>query len=99
GTPVEKVPIGHITNGIHLLGWMKGTVRQFWRKNLTDDGNTVCKMWREKYGHDWPSAVNHVDFWERMADASFVSDEELWALRYKLRREMIEFIRRRLLLQ
>jgi len=27
------------------------------------------------------------------------SDEELWALRYKLRREMIEFIRRRLLHQ
>ncbi|MEJ0088946.1 MAG: hypothetical protein WDM80_04220 [Limisphaerales bacterium] len=23
-TPVEKVPIGAITNGIHLLGWMKG---------------------------------------------------------------------------
>ena len=26
--PEDKVPIGHITNGIHLLGWMKGTVRQ-----------------------------------------------------------------------
>jgi starch phosphorylase len=24
-TPVEKVPIGYITNGIHLLGWMKGS--------------------------------------------------------------------------
>ena len=34
-----------------------------------------------------------------MADPSFVSDEELWALRYKLRREMIEFVRRRLLHQ
>src|SRR5262249_39113745 len=29
----------------------------------------------------------------------FVSDEELWALRYRLRREMIEFARRRLLIQ
>ena len=35
-TPVEKVPIGHITNGIHLLGWMKGPVRHFWREKLTD---------------------------------------------------------------
>ena len=35
GTPVDQVPIGHITNGIHLLGWMKGTARQFWRKKLT----------------------------------------------------------------
>jgi starch phosphorylase len=34
-----------------------------------------------------------------MADPGFVSDEELWALRYKLRRELIEFARRRLLIQ
>ncbi len=31
-----------------------------------------------------------------MADHDFISDEELWALRYKLRRELIEFARRRL---
>jgi starch phosphorylase len=99
GTPVEKVPIGHITNGIHLLGWMKGSVRQFWREKMKDEKNGVVKMWDEKYGHDWASAIHHPEFWEKMADASFVSDEELWALRYKLRREMIEFIRRRLLLQ
>ena len=34
--PEDKVPIGHITNGIHLLGWMKGSVRQFWRKKLKE---------------------------------------------------------------
>jgi starch phosphorylase len=99
GTPVEKVPIGHITNGIHLLGWMKGSVRQFWRKKMKDKREGVVKMWDEKYGHDWASAIHHPEFWKKMADASFVSDEELWALRYKLRREMIEFVRRRLLLQ
>ena len=49
-TPVEKVPIGHITNGIHLLGWMKGTVRQIWRKKLTKDGNGPVKTWHEKFG-------------------------------------------------
>jgi len=31
-------------------------------------------------------AVNHADFWEKMTDPGFVSDEELWALRYNLRR-------------
>jgi starch phosphorylase len=31
-----------------------------------------------------------------MTDPSFISDEELWALRYRLRRELIEFARRRL---
>jgi starch phosphorylase len=99
GTPVEKVPIGHITNGIHLLGWMKGSVRQFWRKKLSGDGEGACKLWQEKYVRDWAAAVHHTEFWEKMADPAFVSDEELWALRYRLRREMIEFVRRRLLLQ
>ena len=98
-TPVEKVPIGHITNGIHLPGWMKGSVRQFWRKKLTNEGDGPVEMWHKKFGHDWASAIHHAEFWEKMADPSFVSDEELWALRYKLRREMIEFARRRLQLQ
>jgi len=99
GTPVEKVPIGHITNGIHLLGWMKGTVRQFWRKKLAagdDNSSLIC---REQFGADWAAAINFPKFWEKMTDPEFVSDEELWALRYKLRRELIEFARRRLLLQ
>ena len=34
-----------------------------------------------------------------MADPSVMTDSEIWALRYKLRREMIEFARRRLVLQ
>src|SRR5512135_3652634 len=33
--PVEQVPIGHITNGVHLLGWMKGTARRSLRRKLT----------------------------------------------------------------
>ena len=94
-TPVDKVPIGHITNGIHLLGWMKGSVRKFWRERLTNEQDEATRMWHEKFGHDWAMAVNSPEFWEKMADPSFVSDEELWALRYRQRREMIEFIRRR----
>ena len=94
-TPVEKVPIGHITNGIHLLGWMKGSVRKFWREKLTNDQDEATRLWHEKFGHDWAMAINSGEFWEKMADPSFVSDEELWALRYSLRREMIEFVRRR----
>jgi starch phosphorylase len=99
GTTVENVPIGHITNGIHLLGWMKGSVRQFWRKKITEDNNGEAKLFREKFGANWSAAINNAEFWEKMTDPSFVSDEELWALRYKLRRELIEFARRKLLLQ
>lgn len=81
---IDEVPIGHITNGVHLLGWMKGPVRSFWKNHL---------------GNDWEKDVNEVAFWERMLDANFISDEAIWALRYRLRRELIEFSRRRLLLQ
>jgi starch phosphorylase len=81
---MDDVPIGHITNGVHLLGWMKGPVRRFWKRHL---------------GSTWEAAVNSPQFWHRLTDPDFISDEELWALRYNLRRELIEFTRRRLLLQ
>ena len=97
--PIDQVPISSITNGIHLLGWMKGPVRQFWRKKLQEGENKAAASCREKFGSNWAAAVNSAEFWEKMTDPDFVSDEELWALRYKLRREMIEFVRRRLLLQ
>ena len=107
GTPVEKVPIGHITNGVHLLGWMKGTVRRFWRRKLAENGNDVkasgqgpdTRFWKIQSGRDLADVVNNPEFWQRMEDPALISDEEIWALRYLLRREMIEFARRRLLLQ
>jgi starch phosphorylase len=88
GRPVEQVPIGHITNGIHLAGWMKGPVRQYWQKKLAAATNAA--------GVSFEKEVNSTEFWQKMADPKFLSDEELWALRYKLRRELIEFARRRL---
>ncbi len=84
GLPPEQVPIGHVTNGIHLLGWMKGPARQFWTK---------------KNGGNFEGVANTPEFWQRLADPAFCSDEELWAFRYQLKRELIEFARRRLLLQ
>jgi len=96
--PVEEVPIGHITNGIHLLGWMKGTVRRFWRNKLNGQFGTGGTAASPAAGLDWDACINSAEFWKRMADPEFISDEELWALRYKLRRELIEFARRRLLI-
>src|SRR5688572_2131856 len=92
GLPEDKVPIGHITNGIHLLGWMKGPVRRFWRRKLsaaadkTDSaaGETTT-FWKRNAVAGWEKEVNSPEFWMRMADETFLSDEELWALRYKLR--------------
>jgi len=80
----DQVPIGHITNGIHVLGWMKGRNRHFWR---------------DKLGPQWEAEVNTEAFWAKMLDPEFVTDEELWAFRFRMRRELIEFARRRLLMQ
>lgn len=79
--PVEQVPISHITNGIHILSWMNKRTRNFWRKFL---------------GENWEQHIKQPDFWQRVADPSFISDEEIWALRYDLRRMLIEFMRVRL---
>ena len=103
GVPEDKVPIGHITNGIHLLGWMKGSVRQFWRGKLTigtsGEMPEGMAVWSKRAGADWAATIHKCEFWQRMVDPEFLSDEELWALRYRLRRELIEFARRRLLQQ
>jgi alpha-glucan phosphorylase-like protein len=94
--PVEQVPIGHITNGVHLPGWMKGTLRRLWRRKLSMVAGDVTGFIPRG---DWDAGINSPEFWARMADPEFISDEELWALRYHLRRELIEFTRRRLLIQ
>ncbi|MEY2407517.1 MAG: glycogen phosphorylase [Verrucomicrobiota bacterium] len=111
---IKDVPIGHITNGIHLLGWMKGPVRRFWRRKLATNGATAAAppgvaptllvgkdtdFWKTNPDTRLESAINDPGFWEKLGDREFVTDEELWSLRYRLRREMIEFARRRLLIQ
>src|SRR4051812_33905922 len=105
GAREDKVPIGYITNGIHVLGWMKGPVRRFWRRRLSeekviaseDTSGDSTRFWKTK--GSWEADVNSQEFWDRMSDPNFITDEEIWALRYKLRRELIEFARRRLLIQ
>jgi glycogen phosphorylase len=105
GVAIDQVPIGHITNGIHLLGWMKGPVRRFWRRTLTRNGSAGLSplpvsedssFWRNKPIPHWEAEINSPDFWKKMADPAFITDEEIWAMRYRLRRELIEFARRRL---
>jgi starch phosphorylase len=91
-TNPDEVPIGHVTNGVHLVGWMKGTVRRFWRRKFAELNPGSSDL-------DWLAGANSPEFWRQVADPAVVSDEELWAMRFRLRRELIEFARRRLLLQ
>jgi starch phosphorylase len=80
-TPVEKVPIGHVTNGVHTAGWAAPTAMQFWATRL---------------GPQWIEKVRDRQFWHQSIEAKKISDVDLWALRTSLRRELVEFARRRL---
>ena len=78
----NRVPlIGHITNGVHIRGWMARPTRRFWKAHL---------------GEDWETRLMYPDLWKIVSDGELISDEEIWALRYYLRRELVEFARKRL---
>jgi glycogen phosphorylase len=81
GTPVDKVPIGHVTNGIHTTGWTSPTASQFWTTRL---------------GPGWIDKLRDKAFWQRLLASKEISDVDLWILRTTLRRELVEFSRRRL---
>lgn len=81
-TDVDKVPIGSITNGIHVTTWSNDSTNTFWK---------------EKFGEKWKEKFLEPKFWEKGINE--ISDEELWAHRYELCRQLIEFARRRLHLQ
>ncbi len=78
-TPTDKVPIGHITNGVHTPGWATGHAHDFWNKRL---------------GFDWTEKLMESKFWKKIGDDELATNEELWALRYVLRRDLVEYARR-----
>ncbi len=78
---VDQIPIGHITNGVHVPGWTSSRAYRFWQ-NVLDK--------------NWPEHLDDPEFWKRIENPDYVSDEQIWALRYILRRELIEFVRTRL---
>jgi len=51
--PEVEVPIGHITNGVHVLSWLAPQMYQLFETHL---------------GQDWPTRMIHPDVWEKVAD-------------------------------
>ncbi len=51
--PEVEVPIGHITNGVHVLSWLAPQMDQLFETRL---------------GKDWPTRMVHPDVWERVAE-------------------------------
>ena len=77
----KDVPIGYVTNGIHVSSWLHEKTYYFWK---------------EKLGEDWREHFLEPKYWHNAVEPKNISDEELWALRYTLRRKLIEFARFRL---
>jgi starch phosphorylase len=80
GTPVDKVNIGFVTNGVNTSGWASPAALEFWNARL---------------GTSWIDRVADKRFWSAL-ESKKISDEELWAFRMTLRRELVEFARKRL---
>ena len=80
----DKVPIGHITNGVHIGGWLNPKTERFWANHC---------------GKDWQEHYLDAGFWKNAAGAKSIPDEALWALRFDLRRELVEFARQSLRVQ
>jgi glycogen phosphorylase len=77
----KKVPIDYVTNGVHVPSWTMCPSWEFWERHNS---------------HRWKEDLMDEKFWTHMTDPKVITDEELWSLRYYLRRDMIEFIRGRM---
>ena len=53
GRAVEKVPIGHITNGVHLTSWMA------WR---------MMDLLDQHLGHNWAGRMQDREFWKQVLE-------------------------------
>ena len=51
--PEVEVPIGHITNGVHVLSWLSPP---------------MYKLFETRIAQDWPTRMVHPDVWEKISD-------------------------------
>ena len=79
-SPAEKVPIGSVTNGVHITGWASPVAGEFWTSRL---------------GAGWMQKLQEPKYWANAVSPAAVSDRDLWDLRNRLRRGLVEFARRR----
>ena len=56
--PEAEVPIGHITNGVHILSWLAPQKYQLFETRL---------------GQDWPTRMAHPDMWEKVSRRSMMA--------------------------
>ncbi|HEY1593570.1 MAG TPA: alpha-glucan family phosphorylase [Solirubrobacteraceae bacterium] len=77
GREPEAVPIGHVTNGVHVPTWIGAPMRE------------LLDRW---LGGDWLERVEDPDTWAGVLE---IPAEELWDVRVRQRRALVEFVRER----
>jgi starch phosphorylase len=74
--PENEVPVGSVTNGIHVPSW---------------DCAHADKLWTDSCGKDrWLTDLKTIE-----ENINQVNDESFWQLRCKSRKDLVEFVRRR----
>jgi starch phosphorylase len=48
-----EIPIGHITNGVHVLSWI---------------APPMYKLFETRLAHNWPTRMIHPDLWEKVSE-------------------------------
>ncbi len=76
--PVEKIPITHITNGVHVPTWLNPDMELLLNKYFSP----ACPQWRTV--HD------KTRIWELIHE---IPDEELWEVHVHLKRKLVNRIR------
>lgn len=81
GVKEENVPIGHVTNGVHVPTWLAPQMRRVYDKY---------------FGPDWLLRWREPEFWQRFCDAiDDIDDGELWEVHQSLNMQLIEMARLR----
>ena len=81
GKPEDEVPIGHITNGVHVPSWLAPQMFRLYDRHL---------------GTDWLQRGSEPSTWTGIEN---VEDGELWETHLNLKSQLIEFVRRRAVIQ
>jgi glycogen phosphorylase len=77
-SPVDKVPITHITNGVHVPTWLDPKMMMLLNRYFSPS----CPRWLDH--HDSPL------IWEMISE---IPDEELWSAHAQLKRKLVNRIR------
>ncbi len=77
----DDVPIGHITNGIHVPSWIAPQMQRLLDRHL---------------GPQWSEQIGVPETWQAIKR---ISDGELWETHTTLKARLLDFVRRRAVLQ